>query len=236
MLSRSPCKVNCCPVDEVLMCVLSVLMFVSTGAKPAGDDDAGVASAGLKVDDVKSESNECMDFCEPVDISCESNSCANSVKYECLDTCPVGVNVCGAGVDGHDSSNSSNHYVSSTRSEEDVASNEEVDVNHKCLDSDCTRPVLSVDVNSVNASELFPFQINESNEELKQLQRQDADLAPYNIEHLEHSILPSDERDARKVVLGRKQYEMIHGILHYESPIHPADGVLSYLLYCVNSS
>ena len=54
----------------------------------------------------------------------------------------MGVNVCGAGVDGYDSSNSLNR-VSSTRSKDNVASNEEVDVNRECLDSDCTRPVLS---------------------------------------------------------------------------------------------
>ena len=108
-LSRSPCKVNSCPVDElsVDVCFECPNICVSTGARPIGDvDDAGVASAGLKIDDVKNESNECTDFCEPVNISCESNSYANSVKCECLDTCSVGVNVCGAGVDGHDSSNS----------------------------------------------------------------------------------------------------------------------------------
>ena len=91
-------------------------------------------------------------------------------------------------------------------------------MNCECSDSDCIHPILSVDVNSVN---VFPFQVNESNiEELKQLQCQDVDLAPY-IKYLEHSILPSDERDARKVVLRSKQYEIIDGILHYESPIRP---------------
>ena len=53
---------------------------MSTGARPIGDvDDAGVACAGLKKDVVKTESNECTDFCEPVGVSCKSNSCANSV-------------------------------------------------------------------------------------------------------------------------------------------------------------
>ena len=152
------------------------------------------------------ESNECTHSCEPVD----SNFCPKSgglVKCECLDTCSVEVNVCGASVDGHDSSNSLKRCVSSSRSEDDVASNEDVDVNRECSDSDC---VLSVDVNSVNTSEVFPFQLNKNN---KQLQCQDVDLAPY-IEYLEHSVLPPDELDARKVVLGSKQYEMIDGILH----------------------
>ena len=41
-----------------------------------------------------------------VDISCERNFCADSVRCECSDTCSVGVSVCHASVDGHDSSNS----------------------------------------------------------------------------------------------------------------------------------
>jgi hypothetical protein len=129
----------------------------------------------------------------------------------------VEVNVCGAGVDGHDHSNS---LKSSIRSEDDVASNGDVDVNRECSDSDSNRPVLSVDVNSVNAFEDFSPQVKESNDELRQLQLQDVDLSIY-IEYLERSVLPPDERAARKVVLGSKQYEMIDGILHYESPIRP---------------
>ena len=110
------------------MCVLSILIFVSTDARPIGHvDAAGVASAGLKRDGVKTESNECTHSCEPIDSNFGAK-CGGSVKWEGLDTCSVEVNVCGAGVDGHDSSNSLKRCVSSTRSEDNVASNEDVDV------------------------------------------------------------------------------------------------------------
>ena len=83
---------NSCPVDEssVNVCFECPNVRVSTGARPIGAvDNAGVASAGLKRDDVKTESNEYTNSCEPVDVSCESNLCAKSggsVKCECLDT------------------------------------------------------------------------------------------------------------------------------------------------------
>jgi hypothetical protein len=53
-LSRNPCEVNYCPVDElsVDVCFECPDVCVSTSARPIGDvDGAGVASVGLKRDD-----------------------------------------------------------------------------------------------------------------------------------------------------------------------------------------
>ena len=88
------------------------------------------------------------------------------------------------------------------------------------LGSVCDCQVLSVDVNDVNAFEASPLQVKETSEELRQLQLQDIDLISY-IMYLECNLLPPEEHDARKVVLGSKEYEIIDGVLHYENPLHP---------------
>ena len=241
-LSRNPCEVlkNPYKVDELSVDVCfecpNVSVFTSSrlpdDVHSAGVASAGVASAGLKEDDCKAKSSLCSDRIDSDDSSLcldsqeptiDFNDSMPSIacldlptKSDCLDTCKVEVYDT-AGVDCHVKSDSLKVCSSS---EDYVASNGDDGVNSECLGSVCDCQVLSVDVNDVNAFEASPLQVKEANEELRQLQLQDIDLASY-IEYLERNLLPPDECDARKVVLGSKQYEMIDGILHYENPLHP---------------
>ena len=83
---------------------------------------------------------------------------------------------------------------------------------------------------SVEACEVDSPQVKETQGELRQLQIKDPELACY-VAYLENGDLPTDDRTARKVVLGSKQYEMIDTTRTSSTLV---DGVPSYLRCCVN--
>ena len=72
---------------------------------------------------------------------------------------------------------------------------------NECTDRANTCPIFSVD-----ASEVDSLQV-EKTDELRIIQIQYSDTACY-VEYLEKGCLLRDERTARKIVLGSKQYEM----------------------------
>ena len=53
--------------------------------------------------------------------------------------------------------------------------------------------------------------------EIKLLQREDSSLAVM-CSYLEQGLLPEDEKDAKRLVLESRNYDVIHGVLYYEPP------------------
>ena len=56
-----------------------------------------------------------------------------------------------------------------------------------------------------------------SSQEIRVCQMKDSDLLPY-FQYLEDGLLPVDEKDAKKVVLESRKFEVIDGVLQFEHP------------------
>ena len=62
--------------------------------------------------------------------------------------------------------------------------------------------------------------IKESREKIRELQYKGEELLSY-VNYLERGSLPEDAQLVKRIVLGSKNFEMIDGVLHYESPTSP---------------
>ena len=73
---------------------------------------------------------------------------------------------------------------------------------------------------NVMEDQLLSTQFSMTMANVREVQKKDPLLLPY-LHYLEQNVVPEDEKQAKRVVLESKAYEMIDGVLHHENPNQP---------------